>query len=150
MNNNTMSEGQARSSTPGGSIDNAEGMGKRIFLAGIGAAALACDTAAETFDRLVERGGRVNEEMRQNADRMRRESPINRSRASDFVRSTMDSVLNAANLPSKSDVDTIHVKLNVLTRKLDDLEMERVRTAGPATDVPSTEAHVSIDEELGT
>jgi hypothetical protein len=41
----------------------------------------------------------------------------------------MDVFLNRVNLPSKGDVDTINVKLNILTRKLDDLQMQQVRQA---------------------
>jgi hypothetical protein len=43
----------------------------------------------------------------------------------EYFRSAMDSFLDSLNVPSKTDVDTINVKLNILTRKLDDLQMGR-------------------------
>jgi hypothetical protein len=49
----------------------------------------------------------------------------------------MDSVFEGLNVPSKSDVDALNLKLNVLTRKIDDLQMQAVRGEEPAAESPS-------------
>jgi hypothetical protein len=50
----------------------------------------------------------------------------------------MNAFLDTLNVPSKADVDTINVKLNILTRKLDSLQMQEVEreTAPPPPSVP--------------
>jgi polyhydroxyalkanoate synthesis regulator phasin len=110
---------------------------RQLMLAGLGAAALACDAADDAFTRMVERGESVQSQMQNMTDDVLEQGSINRSRASSSFRSAVDSFLNALNLPSKTDLDTLDVKLNILTRKIDDLELERAqaaaKTAPPAT-----------------
>lgn len=113
--------------TFGGPVEQAEGATKRVVLAGIGAVATACDTAEDAFDRLVRRGQRVQNEWSQRADDIRRQNAGAGARARDYFRGAMDTFLNSLNVPNKGDVDTINVKLNILSRKLDDLQMDLVR-----------------------
>jgi polyhydroxyalkanoate synthesis regulator phasin len=93
--------------------------------------ASAYDVANETFDRFVDRGEQVQRDLQDRTDDMRRQNARANRRFGDFLRSSMDVFLNRVNLPSKGDVDTINVKLNILTRKLDDLQMQQVRQARP-------------------
>jgi hypothetical protein len=61
----------------------------------------------------------------------------------------MDTFFNSLNVPSKADIDTINVKLNVVSRKLDDLQMERVRGAGGPSGPPPP-VPPAVDEDLAT
>jgi polyhydroxyalkanoate synthesis regulator phasin len=97
---------------------------ERMVLAGIGVVATALDTAEERFDQYVERGAQIREELQEKRDGVRRQNWDARNRARDYFRNMMDLVLDAFNVPSGTDVDTINVKLNILTRKLDDLQMQ--------------------------
>jgi hypothetical protein len=48
----------------------------------------------------------------------------------------MDAFLDTINVPNKADVDTINVKLNILSRKLDDLQGVRAQAGQPAAAPP--------------
>ncbi len=127
--------------TPGGPIEQTEGPARRFVLAGIGAAAAACDAAADRFDEFVNRGRQVRADWQDKADEVRRQNVGAQGRVRDSFRSAMDVFLDSLNIPSKADMDTINVKLNILSRKLDDLQMERVRessSGSPEPPPPST------------
>lgn len=127
--------------TFGGPIEGAEGTARRIALAGLGAVATARDTANDTFERFVDRGERAQEDLRQRADEARSYNAATRGRVGDAMRGAMNALLDAINVPNKADVDTINVKLNILTRKLDDLQYRAVKetqeTQGSAAPAPS-------------
>lgn len=108
---------------PGGSIEKSENLVRRFFLAGIGAAAVAYDVAEDTFDRFARRGAEVQREALERAQEARTRNRGASTRVGESLRTGMDVVLNNLNLPSKTDVDTVNVKLNILTRKIDDLQM---------------------------
>lgn len=120
--------------TPGGPIEQAEDRARRFMLAGIGAVATACDTAGQTYDRFADRGARVQQEWQERADEIRQQNMGARSRLGEYLRSGMDVFLNTMNIPSKGDIDTINVKLNIVSRKLDDIQMDRVRQTAPTVD----------------
>ncbi|HLJ68007.1 MAG TPA: phasin family protein [Chloroflexota bacterium] len=105
---------------------------RRAFLAGIGAMATACDRADQTFDEFVTRGERVRDEWTERADELRRENRGARGRMGEYFRGAMDAFLDTLNVPNKTDVDTINVKLNILTRKIDDLQMDALERATPS------------------
>jgi polyhydroxyalkanoate synthesis regulator phasin len=116
---------------------------ERLVLAGIGAVASALDRAEQQFDHYVDRGKEVRDELQERGEEIRQQRWTARSRARDCFRGTMDLVLDTLNVPSRTDVETINVKLNILTRKLDDLQMPPVNktaTPGPPTtgDSPPT------------
>ncbi|HZS93700.1 MAG TPA: hypothetical protein VFA78_02815 [Chloroflexota bacterium] len=102
---------------------------QQLLYAGIGAAAMACDVADETFTRLVDRGERVQEDLQQRADEMRRENMGTRGRMEETFQTMMDGFLNTLNLPSKGDLDTINTKLNIVNRKLDDIQLTQAEEA---------------------
>lgn len=106
--------------------DRAEEAARRVMLAGLGAAALAFDTAEDTFDRLVDRGQQVQDDLEERAREARSGRLIRRTRLGSAFRNAMDAFLDTLAIPNKADVDTINVKLNILTRKIDDLQMDQV------------------------
>ena len=131
---------------PGGPIEKAEGAARKVVLAGIGAVASACDTAEETFNRFADRGAQVQAGFQERVDEAREQNQGARTRFSDYVRNGMDVFLNTLNVPSKGDIDTINVKLNILSRKLDDIQMENLRQESAAADVtPKTPPGPDLD-----
>ena len=120
-----------------------DGPAKRVVLAGLGAVATACDVANETFDRFVDRGAQAQDHLQQRADDMRMQA-TGRTRFSDAVRSAMNTFLDGINVPNKADVDVINAKLNIVTRKLDDLQFqsmhESTHAAAPEVVIPPDES----------
>jgi polyhydroxyalkanoate synthesis regulator phasin len=109
-----------------------DGPARRLILAGIGAVVTALDEAEETYDKFVDRGEQVREEWQGKAEELRHQNEGARYRVRSAFRSAMDAFFDAINVPNKTDVDTINIKLNILTRKVDDLQMSAGREAKPA------------------
>ena len=123
----------------GGPVERSETVGKQFVLAGIGAAATAMDRAQDTFDRFVDRGERVQRDLQDRAEDTRRDYGTTSRRSRDYFRSAMTMFLDSLNVPSKADVDVINAKLNILTRKLDNIQMDTARTAaGTASEAGTT------------
>jgi polyhydroxyalkanoate synthesis regulator phasin len=120
-----------------------------VWYAGLGAAATACDVAADTFDRFVDRGQRVQDDLQQRVDGVRARNAGTRGRVGDTFRSAMNFFLDSINVPNKADVDTINAKLNIVTRKLDDLQYEQVRAATPPPPPVAPDEPVPPDEAEG-
>jgi polyhydroxyalkanoate synthesis regulator phasin len=116
-----------------------EGPAKRAVLASLGAVATAYDVANETFDRFVDRGSQAQEDLRRRADEARLQNAGNRTRVGEALRSAMNAFLDGINVPNKADVDVINAKLNIVTRKLDDLQIEGVRESTHPAPPPSPE-----------
>jgi polyhydroxyalkanoate synthesis regulator phasin len=114
----------------GGPIEQFEATGKKLLWASLGAFAELCDVAGKRFDEFVNRGQQVEAGLQEKADEMRHQNAGARGRVQDSFRGAMDVFLNGFSMPSKGDVDTINMKLNILSRKLDDLQMDRVGAAG--------------------
>lgn len=132
--------GSTAGSTAGGPVEYAEGTAKRVALAGIGAIAEVCDTAEQRFDRLVDRGQRVQQQWQERADQIRTQNIGARGRMRDAFRTVMDAFFDTINVPSKTDVDSINLKLSVLGRKLDDLQTGEMRAATAQPPPASTPA----------
>lgn len=136
----------------GDPVERAEESVKRVMLAGLGAAALAVDTAEDTFDRLVDRGQQVQDDLEERAREARQGRGRRRGRLGYAFRNAMDAFLDGLSIPNKADVDTINVKLNILSRKLDDLQMEGVaaREDNPPGMPTPASGPPTPDEEMGT
>jgi poly(hydroxyalkanoate) granule-associated protein len=102
---------------------------KRLALASLGAVVLATETTDEFFQELVKRGERAKDEVAHQLHDARDRSASRRDNAGTYVRSRMDAVLNRVNMPSKADVDSINAKLNILTRKVDEIQASQVDKA---------------------
>ena len=122
-----------------------DGPAKRAVLAGLGAVATACDVANETFDRFVDRGAHAQDELQRRADEMRMQT-AGRTRVGDALRSAMNAFLDGINVPNKADVDVINAKLNIVTRKLDDIQFQSMHESTPAV---SPDVVVPPDEATG-
>lgn len=109
-------------------VDPVDAM-KRVALAGIGAITVASEVTDEVFSELVKRGEKTADEAMREIKQVRERRAERRADASTYVRARMDSILNRLNLPSKGDVDSINAKLNILTRKVDDVQAGQVDSA---------------------
>jgi polyhydroxyalkanoate synthesis regulator phasin len=116
---------------------------RRFLFAGLGAVASAIDTAGETFDRFADRGERLSEDWNERVEDMRNQNADAGDRVRDYARSGVNSFLDTLGVPNKGDVDTINVKLNILSRKLDDLQLDRVP---PSSEVPPASPQSSVDD----
>ena len=127
-----------------------EGSAKRAVLAGLGAAATAYDIANDAFDRFVDRGSLAQEHLLRRADDVRLQRAGNRARMGDALRSAMNVLLDSLNVPNKADVDIINTKLNIVTRKLDDLQFGGMTGTTPAPAAAGPEVVVPADEAQGS
>lgn len=141
---NSGSETDVTSSQP---TDDTDNPAKRVVLAGIGAVATAFDLTEQTFDQFVTRGERFQHELQAKAEDVRRQNAGTRYRIRDAFRAGMDVFLDGLNVPNKADVDTINVKLNILTRKIDDLRGQQVHDEAAA---PSAPPHSPTTGDLAT
>lgn len=105
---------------------------KKVALAGIGAVVVATEATDEVFNELVKRGERTREEAAREINEARVRGAERRAGVTGYVRSRMDSMLNKFNLPSKGDVDSVNAKLNILTRKVDEVQASQVEPTGKA------------------
>jgi len=150
MNDEARTDSDGRTA-PDGSLEQVEGPARRFVLAGIGAAASVADAAADRFDEFVNRGRQVRDEWQDKADEVRQRNVTTRGRVRESFRTAMDVFMDSLNIPSKADMDTINVKLNILSRKLDDLQMERVReTSGGSAEGPTPPAPPRPPTDLST
>jgi len=150
MNDEARTDSDGRTA-PDGSLEQVEGPARRFVLAGIGAAASVADAAADRFDEFVNRGRQVRDEWQDKADEVRQRNVTTRGRVRESFRTAMDVFMDSLNIPSKADMDTINVKLNILSRKLDDLQMERVReTSGGSAEGPTPPAPPHPPTDLST
>jgi polyhydroxyalkanoate synthesis regulator phasin len=112
---------------------------RRLALAGLGAAAIANELANEVFSELVRRGEHTADEMQQQWEERRKRTVERTTTARHAVRAKMDAVLNYIDLPSKSDVDAINAKLNILMRRVNEIQVERVMGARTPPPEPTKE-----------
>lgn len=129
--------------------DRGQGLASKAVLAGIGAVATACDTAEGTFDRFVNRGQRLQEEWQDRASEIRQQNVGTTGRMRSYFRSAMDAFLDSVNVPNKADVDTINVKLNILMRKMDDIQIDGIRERAEASE-PAPTIVTPATEDLAT
>ncbi|GEM_PF-3743588 len=99
---------------------------RKLALAGIGAVTVAGELTDEIFTELVKRGEQTREQAVEEFNQMRARNSERRAETTSLVRSRVDSLMNRLNLPSKGDLDSINAKLNILTRKVDEVQASQV------------------------
>lgn len=100
----------------------------KLVLASIGGVALAQDALEGMLHRMVERGELSRKQARRRMEALRAKRPkLSRS----GVRDLTDSVRDAAELPSKADIQGLHDQIADLSAKLDQLTQEKAAAALP-------------------
>jgi hypothetical protein len=110
---------------------------RKLLLAGLGAAVTAVDTAGVTMERFLERGEDVSNHWNERMNDVRRENQGAGERVKDYARTGVNAFLDTVGVPNKGDVDTINMKLNILSRKLDEIQLQRVEPTA-ASSKPAT------------
>lgn len=112
-----------------------EGLARSVYLAMLGAVGMVWDGWDDTVNRLVQRGEELQGELQSKAQDARWESMRPANRMGDSVQMLSRTIRDQLDIPSKSEIDAMNVKLNIVMRKLDDLAMRTEPTTG-APEVP--------------
>jgi polyhydroxyalkanoate synthesis regulator phasin len=122
-----------------------EGLARSVYLAMLGAVGMVWDGWDDTVNRLVQRGEELQGELQSKAQDARWESMRPANRVGDSVHMLSRTIRDQLDIPSKSEIDAMNVKLNILMRKLDDLAM-RTESGTGAPDVPVAPPPEDSDE----
>jgi polyhydroxyalkanoate synthesis regulator phasin len=106
-----------------------------LVLASIGGVALAQDAALDLYHRMIERGEESQRAAQKRMDKLRAKRP---SFSRTGVRNLTDSVRDAAELPSKADIQGLHDQIAALSAKVDQLSKEKYEPSIPTLPKPST------------
>lgn len=124
----------------GSAVDRLTGVGRSLWLAGVGAVAEVKEAGMETFDRLVERGKPVEEKQKQMVQKVTGRATQTVREAGKLVQDTVEyesrGVLKRLNVMTREDVKVLSSRLNSLSRKVD--EVVARRQAAPSIVVPET------------
>ncbi len=103
---------------------------RTMLLAGFGTVAIGKEEIEAMIERLVKKGEAVEKDGRKRLEGMFERRRKDVSKAEDKVEGLLDhrveSVLNAMNIPSKNDLDSLSRKIGSLTKKVSDLDKKLV------------------------
>jgi poly(hydroxyalkanoate) granule-associated protein len=105
-------------------------MARRMLLAGIGAVALAQEEIEEFVQKLVDRGEIAEKDGRKLVkdimERRRRKAQEVREETEEEFDKRIEQLLVRMNIPSKTDIEALNVKITALTKKVEDLRKANV------------------------
>jgi poly(hydroxyalkanoate) granule-associated protein len=94
----------------------------RLFLAAIGAAAIAQEEVEALVNKLVERGELAEKDGKRILGEMKEKRKTKTADVSGEISKNVEGVLSRMNIPTKADVDALGQKINALSKKVDDLK----------------------------
>jgi poly(hydroxyalkanoate) granule-associated protein len=94
----------------------------RLFLAAIGAAAIAQEEIETLVNKLVERGELAEKDGKRILSEMKEKRKTKTADVSGEISKNVEGVLSRMNIPTKADVDALGQKINALSKKVDDLK----------------------------
>ena len=94
----------------------------KVFLAAVGAVAMAQDEAVGLFDRMVERGESVEQEGREALKKVRERRSEKVEEAEEEMDERVEELLRRMNMPTQSDIESLDKKLTALTKKVDEMK----------------------------
>jgi polyhydroxyalkanoate synthesis regulator phasin len=100
----------------------------KLVLASVGAVALGAETLEHMLSRMVERGEQVQATARKRANEFR----AKRRRLIGPRMQKVETALDAAGLPSKSDIQSLHDQIAALSVKVDHLAEEKANRSTDA------------------
>jgi poly(hydroxyalkanoate) granule-associated protein len=100
----------------------------KVFLVGLGAAAMAQDEIVNLLDKFVEQGENTEKKARESIsgiveDRKQNVTDANK-RAEKEMNSRMESALNRFNIPSRGEIKSLDTKITKLSKKIDALNKQ--------------------------
>ncbi len=118
----------------GKALDRLTGVGRSLWLAGVGAVAEVKEAGMETFDRLVERGKPIEEKQKQMVQKVTGRATQTVREAGKLVQDTVEyesrGVLKRLNVMTRDDIKVLSSRLNSLSKKVDEVVARRQAATG--------------------
>ncbi len=102
---------------------------RKVLLAGVGAVALAQEEVEDFVNRLVERGEIAEKDGRKLIQDLRERRKRTTEKAEEVADKRFEELLSRMNVPTKGDLEALSAKINVLTKKVDELKKEEPKKA---------------------
>ncbi len=97
---------------------------KKVFLASVGALALAQDELEDLINRMVERGEIAEKEGRELISEVKVQSKANIEKTEHSFEKRLNSILQRLDIPTKADVDSLSKKITALSKKIDEMKAQ--------------------------
>jgi poly(hydroxyalkanoate) granule-associated protein len=131
----------------GSAVDRLTGVGRSLWLAGVGVVAEVSEAGMETFDRLVERGRPVEAKGRQVIETVADRATRTVREAGKLVQDTVEyesrGVLKRLNVMTREDVKVLSSRLNSLSRKVDEAVARRQAAAVGVIEIVTPEGEAA-------
>ena len=102
----------------------------KVFLVGLGAAAMAQDEIIHLIEKFAEQGEQTEKKARESIGEMVQSRKKNvgdvNKKAEEEMTGRMESALNRFNIPSRSEIKALNTKISDLSEKIDELNKEAV------------------------
>lgn len=107
----------------------------KVFLVGLGAAAMAQDELVNLIEKFAEQGEQTEQKVRESLSEMRdnrknqaeeakqKAGDVNK-KAEEEMKNRMEGALNRFNIPSRNEIKALDEKISTLSEKIDDLNKE--------------------------
>ncbi len=95
---------------------------RKALLATLGAAVIAQEEIETLINKLIERGEIAEKDGKKLMHEMMEKRKKQTKSVEDEVNKNLKDVLDRMNIPTKSDIDTLSVKISNLSKKIDDLK----------------------------
>jgi poly(hydroxyalkanoate) granule-associated protein len=131
----------------GSAVDRLTGVGRSLWLAGVGAVAEVSEAGRETFDRLVERGRPVEEKQKQRVQQVAGRATRTVREAGKLVQDKVEhesrGVLKRLNVMTREDVKALSSRLSSLSTKVDEAVARRQAAAVGVIEIVSPEGEAA-------
>jgi poly(hydroxyalkanoate) granule-associated protein len=97
----------------------------KIFLASIGAIALAQDEIEELITKLIERGETAEQEGKELVNEVMDRRKKIQKKTENEINSQIEQILERMDVPTKADIDSLSKKITALSKKIDELNKEQ-------------------------
>jgi len=131
----------------GKALDRLTGVGRNLWLAGVGAVAEVSEAGRDTFDRLVERGKPIEEKQKQMVQKVTGRATQTVREAGKLVQDTVEyesrGVLKRLNVMTREDVKVLSSRLNSLSKKVDEVVTRRQAATAGVIEIVSPEGETA-------
>jgi poly(hydroxyalkanoate) granule-associated protein len=110
----------------------------KVFLVGLGAAAMAQDEIVNLIGKFAEQGEQTEQKVRESLNEMtenrkkqaeeakQKAGDVNK-KAEEEMKNRMESALNRFNIPSRTEIKALDEKISTLSEKIDELNKETAK-----------------------
>ncbi|HEY2290330.1 MAG TPA: phasin family protein [Thermoanaerobaculia bacterium] len=128
----------------GKTVERLTGVGRSLWLAGMGAVAEVSEAGRETFDRLVERGRPIEEKGKQMIETATGRATQTVREAGKLVQDTVEyesrGMLKRLNVMTREDVKVLSSRINSLSKKVDEVVARRQAATAIVPETPTAAA----------